>query len=148
MTVESATKISELNESYPANGDDRSEGAAHIRLIKELLKEAQGFVITSKSAAYTFVLTDANGTFLHPSADTTARTWTIPANASVAYPVGTCLTFINDTSGGVITIAITSDTLTLAGAGTTGSRSLAANGLATAIKKTSTTWVIDGTGLT
>lgn len=102
----------------------------------------------SQSAAYTCVLADANKHLYHPSADTTARTWTIPANSSVAYPVGTTLTFVNDSSAGVITIAITTDTLVLAGAGTTGSRSLAANGVATAIKMTSTRWQINGTGLT
>jgi hypothetical protein len=102
----------------------------------------------SKSAAYTLVLADAGKHIYHPSADTTARIWTIPANASVAYPIGTAITFVNDTSGGVITIAITTDTLVLAGAGTTGSRTLAANGVATAIKVTATRWIISGTGLT
>ena len=102
----------------------------------------------SKSAAYTLVLADANTHIYHPSADTTARIWTIPANSSVAYPIGTFLTFVNDTSGGAITIAITTDTLVLAGAGTTGSRTLAANGIATAIKMTSTRWMISGSGLT
>lgn len=102
----------------------------------------------SQSAAYTLVLGDSGKHIYHPSADTTARTWTIPANASVAYPVGTAITFVNDTSAGVITISITTDTLVLAGAGTTGSRTLAANGVATAIKVTSTRWIISGTGLT
>jgi hypothetical protein len=36
----------------------------------------------------------------------------------------------------------------LAGAGTTGSRTLAANGIATAMKVTTTEWIINGTGLT
>jgi hypothetical protein len=36
----------------------------------------------------------------------------------------------------------------LAGAGTTGSRTLAANGVATAIKLTATEWIISGVGLT
>lgn len=102
----------------------------------------------SQSTAYTTVLTDANKHIYHPGADTTARTWTIDSNANVAYPIGTTLTFVNDTSGGAITIAITTDTLVLAGAGTTGSRTLAANGIATAIKMTSTRWQINGTGLT
>lgn len=102
----------------------------------------------SQSAAYTLVLADAGGHLYHPSADTTARTWTIPANASVAFPIGTAITFVNDTGAGAITIAITSDTLVLAGAGTTGSRTLAANGIATAIKVTATRWIINGTGLT
>jgi hypothetical protein len=102
----------------------------------------------SKSAAYTTVLADCGGSIYHPSADTTARTWTIDSNANVAAPIGCTITFVNDTSGGVITIAITSDTLVLAGTGTTGSRSLAANGVATATKITSTRWIINGTGLT
>lgn len=102
----------------------------------------------SKSAAYTTVAADANKHVYHPSADTTARVWTIDSNANVAYPIGTAITFVNDTSGGVITIAITADTLVLAGAGTTGSRTLAANGIATALKVTSTRWIINGTGLT
>lgn len=102
----------------------------------------------SQSAAYTLVLADSGKHILHPSADTTARTMTIPANSSVAYPIGTALTFVNQASAGVMTIAITTDTMRLAGAGTTGSRTLAANGIATALKVTSTEWIISGTGLT
>jgi len=101
----------------------------------------------SKSAAYTTVLADAGTHILHPSADTTARTFTIDANATVPYPVGTVLTFINQSNGGVITIN-TADTMRLAGAGNLGNRTLAANGIATAIKITATEWLISGTGLT
>ena len=102
----------------------------------------------SQSGAYTLVLTDAGKQIFHPSADTTARTFTIPANSSVPYPVGTAITFINQNAAGVVTISITSDTMRLAGAGTTGSRTLAANGIATCVKVTSTEWIISGTGLT
>ena len=103
--------------------------------------------INSQSAAYTTVLADAGKAILHPSTDANARTFTIDSNANVAYALGTVLTFINMTSQ-VVTIAITSDTMYLAGTGTTGSRTLAAYGVATAIKMTSTTWLISGTGLT
>lgn len=102
----------------------------------------------SQSGPYTLALTDVGAHIFHPSADTTGRTWTIPANASVAFPIGTAITFINQNGAGAITIAITTDTLRLAGAGTTGSRTLAANGVATAVKVTSTEWIISGTGLT
>jgi len=111
---------------------------------------AVGFLtlpINSQSAAYTTVLADSGKIILHPSSDANARTFTIPANASVAYPVGTALTFINMTSQ-VVTIAITTDTMYLSSAGTTGSRSLAQYGSATAIKLTTTTWLISGSGLT
>ena len=102
----------------------------------------------SKSAAYTTVLSDDGKHIFHPSADTTARTWTIDSNANVPYNIGAAITFVNQNGAGVITIAIASDTLRLAGAGTTGSRTLAANGIATALKVAATEWIISGTGLT
>jgi hypothetical protein len=102
----------------------------------------------SQSAAYTLVLADSGKHIFHPSADTTARTFTIPANSSVAFPIGTAVTFINQNGAGVITIAITTDTMRLSPDGTTGSRTLAANGSATCIKVTSTEWLISGSGLT
>jgi hypothetical protein len=102
----------------------------------------------SVSADTTFALTDGGGHVYHPSADTTARTWTIPANASVAFPIGAAILVINDTSAGALTIAITSDTLVQAGTGSTGSRTLAANGEATLLKIGTTRWRISGTGLT
>ena len=102
----------------------------------------------SKSANYTTVLDDSGKNILHPSADTTARTWTIPANATVAYPLGSVITFVNQNGAGVITIAITTDIMRLAGPGTTGSRTLAANGVASALKITTTEWIISGTNLT
>ena len=103
--------------------------------------------INSQSAAYTAVLSDSGKVIFHPSSDANARTFTIPANGSVAYPVGTALTFINMTAE-VVTIAITTDTMYLSSAGTTGSRSLARYGSATAIKIDSTSWLISGSGLT
>lgn len=104
--------------------------------------------INAQSAAYTTVWDDQYKVILHPSADTTARTFTIDSNANVPYPLGAELTIVNQDSAGVVTIAITSDTMRLAGAGTTGSRSLAANGIARARKVTATEWIIEGTGLT
>ena len=103
--------------------------------------------VNSQSAAYTAVLADSGKVIFHPSTDANARTFTIDSNANVAYPIGTALTFINMTSQ-VVTIAITTDTMYLSAAGTTGSRSLAQYGSATAIKMTSTTWLISGSGLT
>lgn len=101
----------------------------------------------SQSAAYTLVLADAGKHIFHPVADNNARTFTIPANGSVAYPIGTAITFINMAVANV-TIAITTDTLTLSPAGTAGSRTLATNGSATCIKITATQWLISGSGLT
>ena len=78
---------------------------------------------------------------------TATRTVTIDSNANLALPIGTTVTFIAG-SGATVTIAITTDTMYLAGPGTTGSRTLAAFGMATAVKIASTTWIISGNGLT
>ncbi len=101
-----------------------------------------------QAADYTCVLSDAGGGILHPSSDASARTFTIPANASVAFGAGSLLMFVNQDGAGVVTISITSDTMRLAGAGTTGSRTLAANGVAFAWKVSATEWIIWGFGLT
>jgi hypothetical protein len=103
--------------------------------------------INSQSAAYTAVLADSGKCIFHPSTDANARTFTIPANSSVAYPIGTAISFVNMTSQ-VVSIAITTDTMYLAGTGTTGTRSLAQYGTATALKIESNKWIISGAGLT
>jgi len=88
----------------------------------------------------------------HTYITTTGVTLTIPAASSVAYPVGTTLTFIAGPSATTVTIAINTDTLRLAGGTSTGTRTLAANGMATAVKVSGTSsagvWYINGIGLT
>jgi len=100
----------------------------------------------SKSINYTTVLADSGKHIFHPASDDNPRTYTINSNANVAYEVGTAITFVNLIN--TITIAITSDTMYLAGVGSTGSRTLAAYGSATALKVNTTAWVISGVGLT
>jgi hypothetical protein len=102
--------------------------------------------VNSQSAAYETVLADSGKTILHPVADDNARIFTIPANSSVAYPVGTVISFVNLQN--TVTIAITTDTMYLANDGDTGDRTLAEYGMASAMKVASTTWIISGNGLT
>lgn len=99
----------------------------------------------SKSANYTTILLDAGRSIFHPASDNNARTYTIDSNANVKYQIGTVLTFINKIN--VLSIAIASDTLVWAEDGSTGTRLLAANGIATAVKTGTTEWLISGTGL-
>jgi hypothetical protein len=103
--------------------------------------------VRSISSNETLILTDANRTVLHPSADTTARTFTIPNNASTPYSIGTALTFVNQHGAGILTISISTDSMYLAGTGATGSRTLSTNGIATAYKISPTEWLISGNGL-
>jgi hypothetical protein len=104
-----------------------------------------GIPASAVSTTNTLTIADAGE---HIYVTTNSQTITIPANASVAYPIGTTLTFIAGPSATTVTIAITSDTLRLAGGTSTGTRTLAANGMATAVKVAATTWYINGTGLT
>ena len=98
---------------------------------------------SATTGAYGIVAADA-GKHIYSTA---SRVITIPANATIAMPVGATIVFVAG-SGATVTIAITSDTMYLAGPGTTGSRTLAPFGMATAIKITSTSWMISGNGLT
>lgn len=97
----------------------------------------------SQSADYTTLLSDAGNCIFHPASDNNARTFTIDSNANVAFPIGTIIEFLNMAVASV-TIAITSDTLTLLPTGTTGSRTLAQYGRASAEKISSTAWIISG----
>jgi hypothetical protein len=100
----------------------------------------------AQTGSYTLVLADS-GKHIYHAVAAGAATYTIPANSSVAYPIGTAITFVNMSTTS-ISIAITTDTMYLAKDGTTGTRTLANYGSATALKLTSTTWLISGSALT
>jgi hypothetical protein len=97
-----------------------------------------------KNASYGYVLSDSGKSLVCTGA--APFTWTIPANASVAYPVGTTLSGTHLGSGS-ITVAITTDTLVWLGTGGTGSRTLSPNGKFTATKVAATEWTISGINL-
>jgi len=101
----------------------------------------RGLPQNSQTASYTLALADAGK---HISITTGGVV--IPANSSIAFPVGTAIVVFNN-SGSNQTISITTDTLRQAGTANTGSRTLAQYGLATCVKVASTTWVISGAGL-
>ena len=94
-----------------------------------------------QSADYTLVIDDAGKQIFHPSSDTTERTWTIPANASVAFDIGAVVLFVNESGAGLLTIGITSDTMSDL-TGTTGSILVAGGNVVTALKVTATKWLV------
>lgn len=105
---------------------------------------ACGVPSNTQAASYTCVLSDAGKSI--DFTGSTGQTITIPANASVAYPVGTTLSITNTTANN-LSIAITTDTMRQAGTANTGTRTLSQYGVATARKIASTTWIISGAGL-
>jgi len=104
-----------------------------------------GYPQNSTAVGITLALTDI-GKHVYVSA--TGQTITIPANATVAFPIGTEITIVGGSGATSTSIAITTDTLNLSPAGTTGTRTLAAFGIAKLLKVAATTWYISGTGLT
>ena len=101
----------------------------------------KGLPQNAQTASYTLALTDIGK---HISITTGGVV--IPANSSVAFPVGSAVVLFNN-SGSSQTISITTDTLRLAGSALTGSRTLPQYGLATCVKVASTVWAISGTGV-
>lgn len=95
----------------------------------------------SKSVDYTLILSDAGKCIFHPVADTAARVWTIPANASVAYPVGTVIQFAAQNGSGQVRITITSDTLRKT-SGRTGDVFMRNNVIYSIEKITTTEWLV------
>lgn len=102
--------------------------------------------VTISNANTTFALADAGKAF--GKDNTTAYTYTIPANGTVAFPIGTVITVFNNNATSNITVAITTDTLRLAGTTTTGSRTIAPFALCTLFKVSSTVWMASGAGVT
>ena len=74
-------------------------------------------------------------------------TLTVPANSSVAFPIGTAIVVININATS-LSVAITTDTMTLVNSTTTGTRTLARNAMATLVKVGATNWIIAGLGVT
>jgi hypothetical protein len=101
--------------------------------------------IVSVVASRNIVLTD-KGKTIGFTGSTAAQTMTLPANGTIAFQIGSLVAFDND--GSVpISIAITTDTLIFADDGTTGTRTLAADGSAVAQKIGATRWKISGAQL-
>lgn len=144
-----ALSVSDLTSGALASGttattQSQRENSTKVSTTAYVDLEAGGVPINSQSVDYTAVLSDAGKCLLQTGAN---KTFTIPPNGgggAVAYPVNTVLMFECTNATGV-TIAITSDTLnsTLG----TGTRTLAQYGQAFAHKYGSTTWIINGSGL-
>lgn len=106
----------------------------------------RGLPQNSQSANYQLVLADRGKSIHNGTAGT--LTLTIPANSSVAFPIGTAITITTGSGGGGWTIQITTDTLVWSASGATGTRTLAGNGSnATLLKIGATQWLINGVNL-
>lgn len=94
---------------------------------------------------YTFALTDANNTLVTAS-NASAQTYSIPTNASVAFPIGAQINIIAIGAGQVTINAVTSGTTTVAsnGATATAPKLRVQYSSATAIKVNTDSWYVVG----
>jgi hypothetical protein len=97
-----------------------------------------------KTANYQLVLADRGKSVVMNGS---SLTLTVPANAAVAFPIGTAIVVIN-VNATSLSVAITTDTMTLVNTTTTGTRTLAQNAMATLVKVGATSWLIAGLGVT
>lgn len=102
-----------------------------------------GMPQNSQGSSYTLAASDAGK---HIYVTTTGQIITIPANGTVAFPIGTTIVIVNGNSVST-SIAITTDTLRLSNSSSTGTRTLASNGMCTLLKINSTEWIASGNGL-
>jgi len=99
---------------------------------------------TAQTADYTPVLNDQYQALVVMN-KATAVNFTIPTNASVAYPVGTAITVLNIGAGACTLKAVTSGTTTVLSAGATAAQpSLGQYKTAVCIKTATDTWYVVG----
>lgn len=99
-----------------------------------------------QDANYQFALTDLINFVYHSSAAN--PTYTIPTNATVAFPIGSMLVVQVQAGAGALTISPAAGVgLTLAGPGTAGARTVSPNGFAVLFQRAANDWVISGAGI-
>ena len=102
------------------------------------------FSITTQTADYTPVSADQYQMIVLMN-KATAVNFTIPTNASVAFPVGTAITVLNIGAGTCTIKAVTSGTTTVLSAGSTAAQpTLAQYKSAVCIKTATDTWYVVG----
>lgn len=105
----------------------------------------RGAPLNTQDATYTLVLQDSGKTVLHTSAST--HTWTVPPNASVAYPTGTVIVVANIGSGAVTLARGSGVALRIGGSATDSNKTLAQHGIASLLKLDTNSWYVSGTGV-
>lgn len=105
----------------------------------------RGAPLNTQDATYTFVMQDSGKTVLHTSAST--HTWTVPPNASVAYPTGTVIVVANIGSGAVTLARGSGVALRIGGSATDSNKTLAQHGIASLLKLDTNSWYVSGTGV-
>jgi hypothetical protein len=117
-----------------------------VSIIGGSVSPSTALTIDAKTGTtYTFVLGDANNELITAS-NASAQTYSIPTNASVAFPIGCQINIIQIGAGQVTINAVTSGTTTVLSTGATAAapKLRAQYSVATLIKAGTDLWYVTG----
>ena len=117
-----------------------------INIVGGTVQASAALVIDAKTGTtYTFVLADANNELITAS-NASAQTYSIPTNASVAFPIGSQINIIQIGAGQVTINAVTSGTTSVLSTGATAAapKLRAQYSVATLIKAGTDLWYVTG----
>jgi hypothetical protein len=117
-----------------------------INIVGGTVQASAALAIDPKTGTtYTFVLADANNELITAS-NASAQTYSIPTNASVAFPIGSQINIIQIGAGQVTINAVTSGTTSVLSTGATAAapKLRAQYSVATLIKAGTDLWYVTG----
>jgi hypothetical protein len=117
-----------------------------INIVGGTVQASAALVIDAKTGTtYTFVLADANNELITAS-NASAQTYSIPTNASVAFPIGCQINIIQIGAGQVTINAVTSGTTSVLSTGATAAapKLRAQYSAATLVKVGTDAWYVIG----
>jgi hypothetical protein len=114
-------------------------------LTAPMFNELVAFTINTQSGTtYTVVAADQYQVLVRAT-NASAKTFSIPTDATYDFPIGTAITFINSGAGDLTINAVTSGTTTITSAGgTIAAPKIGQHKAATAIKLAANAWTVAG----
>jgi hypothetical protein len=114
-------------------------------LTAPMFNELVAFTINAQSGTtYTVVAADQYQVLVRAT-NASAKTFSIPTDATLNYPIGTAITFLNSGAGDLTINAVTSGTTTITSAGATSAApKVEQHKAATAIKLAANAWTVAG----
>jgi hypothetical protein len=114
-------------------------------LTAPMFNELVAFTINTQSGTTYTVIDDDQFQVLVQATNASAKTFSIPTDATYDFPIGTAITFINSGAGLLTINAVTSGTTTITSAGAvSASPTVAQHKAATAIKLAANAWSVVG----
>lgn len=165
MAVSDWSTTASNNTAAPPNGAPEGWAPSQVNdVIRQIMADVRSFYdganTTNDSAAnvgfkgipqnaqngsYTFALSDAGKSVITSTAS--GDTYTIPPNASVAFPVGTAITVVNRSSDALTIARGAGVSLYLGGTTTDANRTLTGVGFCVLYKSSTNEWIISGAGV-